>query len=84
MQAFQITEEIAERLKTLHGGVVQTSHDDRELIEIPGKNNNWNDERSAISRSELIGVIRPRVEEILEKIRPVSYTHLTLPTIYSV
>ena len=69
MQAFQITEEIAERLKTLHGGVVQTSHDDRELIEIPGKSNNWNDERSAISRSELIGVIRPRVEEILEKIR---------------
>mgnify|MGYP001405273024 CR=1 FL=1 len=68
MQAFQITEEDAERLKTLHGGVVQTSHDYRELIEIPNKVNSWNDERYSISRSELIGVIRPRVEEILEKV----------------
>ena len=69
MQAFQVMEEDAERLKTLHGGVVQTSHDYRELIEIPNKINNWNDERHSISRSELIGVIRPRVEEILEKVR---------------
>lgn len=69
MQAFQISYDAAERIKTLHGGVVQTSHDDRELIEIPNETDNWNEERTVVSRSELIGVIRPRVEEILEKIK---------------
>lgn len=68
-QALQIEGDVAERIKTLHGGVVATSSDDRELIEVPNPMSQWEDNRRHVSRSELIGVIRPRVEEILEEVR---------------
>lgn len=54
----------AERIKTLHGGVVPTSADDRELIDAPRRGEEESPERRQISRGMLIGVIRPRVEEI--------------------
>ena len=59
----------AERLKTMYGGVVATGMDDRELIEITADTGDWEHDRRTVSRSELIGVIRPRVEEILEEVR---------------
>ncbi len=68
-QALQIDGDVAERIKTLHGGVVATSTDDRELIEVPNPMSQWEDNRRHVTRSELIGVIRPRVEEILEEVR---------------
>lgn len=55
----------AERIKTLHGGVVATAADDRELIDAPRVGEEELTERRSISRGMLIGVIRPRVEEIL-------------------
>jgi len=59
----------AERLKTLHGGVIATGMDDRERIEIGGDSGDWDKDRRTISRTELIGIMRPRVEEILEEVR---------------
>ena len=59
----------AERLKTMHGGLVATGLDDREMIELPSILGDWDHDRRQVSRSELIGVMRPRVEEILEEVR---------------
>ncbi|TVQ57924.1 MAG: cell division protein FtsA [Rhodobacteraceae bacterium] len=59
----------AERIKTFHGGAVATGLDDRELIEAPGLGDPGPGERRRISRAVLIGVIRPRLEEILETVR---------------
>ncbi|SET28663.1 cell division protein FtsA [Oceanicella actignis] len=66
-EAFSIPFQQAERIKTLHGGAVATGMDDRELIAAP-RLGAAEDERR-ISRSALIGVIRPRLEEILEEVR---------------
>ncbi|MBM9594609.1 cell division protein FtsA [Roseitranquillus sediminis] len=59
----------AERVKTFHGGVVATGVDDRELIEVGGGTGDWERDRRTVSRSEVIGIMRPRVEEILEEVR---------------
>ncbi|MEL6952345.1 MAG: cell division protein FtsA [Pseudomonadota bacterium] len=68
-QAMQIPRAEAERLKARFGGVVATGMDDREMIELVGETGDWHHDRRRISRAELIGVIRPRVEEILEEVR---------------
>lgn len=60
---------VAERIKTKHGGVVATGMDDREMIEVGGDSGDWEKDRRQISRTELIGIMRPRVEEILEEVR---------------
>jgi cell division protein FtsA len=65
----QVPHAAAERLKTLHGGVVATGMDDRELIQIGGDSGDWERDRRTVSRTELIGIMRPRVEEILEEVR---------------
>ncbi|THD81200.1 cell division protein FtsA [Aliigemmobacter aestuarii] len=59
----------AERIKTKHGGVHATSMDDRDMIEIGGDSGDWEKDRRQVSRTELIGIMRPRVEEILEEVR---------------
>jgi len=59
----------AERIKTLHGGIMATGMDDREMIEIGGTTGDWELDRRTASRAELIGIMRPRVEEILEEVR---------------
>jgi cell division protein FtsA len=59
----------AERIKTFYGGVVATGMDDREMIETGGETGDWEHDRRTVSRAELIGIMRPRVEEILEEVR---------------
>lgn len=59
----------AERIKTFYGGVHATGMDDREKIEIGGDTGDWEHDRRTVSRAELIGIMRPRVEEILEEVR---------------
>ncbi len=59
----------AERIKTFYGGVHATGMDDREMIEIGGETGDWEHDRRKVSRAELIGIMRPRVEEILEEVR---------------
>ena len=68
-QGLGIPMQSAERIKTLHGGVMATGVDDRDMIEIPSAFEGSERDRRTISRSELIGVMRPRVEEILEEVR---------------
>ncbi len=60
---------VAERIKTKHGGVQATGMDDREMIEVGGDSGDWEKDRRQVSRAELIGIMRPRVEEILEEVR---------------
>ena len=65
----QVPKTVAERIKTLYGGAVATGMDDREVIEIGGETGDWEHDRRKISRAELIGIMRPRIEEILEEVR---------------
>ena len=65
----QIPTTMAERIKTFYGGVVATGMDDREMIEIGSDTGDWHHDRRNVSRAELIGIMRPRVEEILEEVR---------------
>ena len=67
-KGLQVPLVVAERIKTKHGGVVATGMDDREMIEIGGDSGDWDKDRRQVSRTELIGIIRPRVEEILEDV----------------
>ncbi len=71
MQAFQISFSAAERLKVLHGGLIPTNSDDRETIELPENNEDLYTDRRSITKSELLGVIRPRVEEIFDILRSI-------------
>jgi cell division protein FtsA len=64
-----VPEAVAERIKTVHGGVEATGRDDREPIPLGGETGDWEHDRRAVSRTELIGIMRPRVEEILEEVR---------------
>ena len=59
----------AEQIKTFNGGVHATGMDDREMIDIGGDTGDWEHDRRTVSRAELIGIMRPRVEEILEEVR---------------
>ncbi len=59
----------AERIKTFYGGVHATGMDDREKIELGGTSGDWEKDRRTVSRTELIGIMRPRVEEILEEVK---------------
>ncbi|KPP85696.1 MAG: cell division protein FtsA [Rhodobacteraceae bacterium HLUCCO07] len=65
----QVPVATAERLKTFLGGVVATGMDDREMIDLEGETGDWEHDRRQVSRAELIGIMRPRVEEILEEVR---------------
>lgn len=67
-QCLHVPTAVAERIKTKHGGVHATGMDDREMIEIGGDSGDWDKDRRQVSRTELIGIIRPRVEEILEQV----------------
>ena len=71
MQAFQISYSAAERLKVLHGGLMSANSDDRETIELPENNTDLYTDRRTITKSELLGVIRPRVEEIFDSLRTI-------------
>ena len=68
-KGLQVSNAVAERIKTFHGGVVATGMDDREMIEVGGETGDWEHDRRTVSRAELIGIIRPRIEEILEEVR---------------
>jgi cell division protein FtsA len=68
-KGLQVPVSVAERIKTRHGGVHATGMDDREMIEIGSDSGDWEKDRRTVSRTELIGIMRPRVEEILEEAR---------------
>lgn len=65
----QVPMATAERIKSFYGGLVATGRDDSEMIEIGGDTGDWEHDRREVSRAEVIGIMRPRVEEILEEVR---------------
>ena len=58
----------AERLKTLYGACIASPSDDRETIAVQRLGDDM-DHPSHLPKSELVRIIRPRVEEILELVR---------------
>ena len=58
----------AEEIKARHGGVIATGADDREVIALGGDSGDWERDRRTATRSHVIGILRPRVEEILEEV----------------
>ncbi len=68
-QGLEIPRQVAERLKTFHGGLLATGVDDRDIIEFASPIDEIAGERRSVSRSELIGIIRPRMEEIFDDVR---------------
>lgn len=59
----------AERLKTLYGSAMVTSSDESELIDVPQLGEVDSHAPNHVPRSLLIGIIQPRLEEILEMVR---------------
>jgi len=59
----------AERLKTLHGSAIATASDDHVMVDVPQLGEEESDDVNTVPRSALVGVIRPRIEEIFEMIR---------------
>lgn len=76
-----MSQEAAERLKIVSGGAVATGVDDRDMLAIPGENG----AHRRVSRAALIGVIRPRLEEILEtardRLRAAHFDDLPAPSV---
>ena len=58
----------AERMKNLYGSAIPTPSDDQEMIRIPivGEDDT---ESNQVPRSMLVGIVRPRLEEIFELVR---------------
>ena len=69
VQGLQVAHDRAERIKCLQGGLQATGKDDREAIALGGETGDWDRDTRTVSRAELIGIVRPRVEEILEEAR---------------
>jgi cell division protein FtsA len=59
----------SERIKTLYGSVLASGSDERDMIAIPPVNDDEHESPQFVSRAQLVRIIRPRVEEILEMIR---------------
>jgi len=59
----------AERIKTLYGSVIAGSSDERDMISVPPVGDEDREPPQIVSRAGVVGIIRPRVEEILELIR---------------
>ncbi|NCT40900.1 MAG: cell division protein FtsA [Alphaproteobacteria bacterium] len=59
----------AERLKALYGSAIASNSDENELIDVPRLGESETSEHNHVPRSLLVGIIQPRVEEILELVR---------------
>jgi cell division protein FtsA len=58
----------AERMKTLHGSVLQSGHDEREYLPYPILGENSQEAVHHVQKRALTSIIRPRAEEILEHV----------------
>lgn len=65
------TKEIAERVKNLYGSAVSSASDRETTIDVPQFSEETGDysEEMLIPRSDLVGIISPRMEEIFEMVR---------------
>ena len=58
----------AERLKTLHGSAISSASDERDMLSVAQVGEDA-EQANHIPRSQLVRIIKPRVEEILELVR---------------
>ena len=65
-RGLQIRVAEAERLKTLHGSTIATASCERDFVTVAGAEDGAG---AQVPRSQLVRIIRPRVEEILELVR---------------
>ncbi len=59
----------AERLKTLHASALVGASDESELVTVPAVDGGEHDAPNAVSRAQIVRMVRPRIDEILEMIR---------------
>ena len=59
----------AERIKTLYGSVLAGGSDERDMISLPRVGDDEREPPQFVSRANLVRIIKPRVEEILEMLR---------------
>jgi cell division protein FtsA len=59
----------AERMKTLYGNALPSPMDEREIIDVPQIGEEAPENANHIPKSQLIRIIQPRLEEILEMVR---------------
>ncbi len=59
----------AERIKAIYGSVLTGGSDERDMITIPPVGDDEREPPQFVSRAQLVHIIRPRVEEILEMVR---------------
>jgi len=59
----------AERIKAIYGSVLAGGSDERDMITVPSVGDDEREPPQFASRAQLVRIIRPRVEEILEMVR---------------
>jgi cell division protein FtsA len=59
----------AERLKTLFGGVISARTDDHDSVTVPVLGEDDRTHRNSVTKAQLVRIVRPRVDEILELVR---------------
>lgn len=59
----------AERLKTLYGSAIENPGDDRDFLEVPLMGDAGRVSNNPVPRTELVRIIRPRIEELFEHVR---------------
>jgi cell division protein FtsA len=59
----------AERLKNLYGSAIGAGTDESDLIDVPQVGEDRHRHPNHVPRSLLVGIIQPRIEEILELVR---------------
>lgn len=59
----------AERLKALYGSAMASNMDESEMIDVPRLGEDAAQEPNHVPRSLLVGIVQPRMEEVLELVR---------------
>lgn len=59
----------AERIKTLYGCATPSPLDDQEMIDVPPIGEEDHSQPNHVSKSLLVGIVRPRIEETFELVR---------------
>ncbi len=59
----------AERIKAIYGSVLTGGSDERDMITVPPVGEDEREPPQFVSRAQLVRIIKPRVEEILEMVR---------------
>lgn len=59
----------AERLKVQYGRALPSPNDEQQVIQVPIMGGEEDGETCAVPRAELVRIVQPRLEEILERVR---------------